>query len=209
MARPRFGAKRRFSGFCVDVSGNFRIFPGIFRICPVIFVFFVWEIFCARFPGVESFPHQKNVNKLTGKIENSQNNPEIPKTPCRKKNPQRPLHDSPRVSQGKRPRLPARVSNILQVRCTTSHGTGPRIASEIGQDPLGICTIFRGKLPKKATNASTRPPKGFVRFPPGFPKAIVHADPQELAHVLNSRRSPRRAFQTTAQECLQKSSHLQ
>ena len=81
------------------------------------------------------------------------------------KTPQIPLHGSPRVSQGKRPRLPARVSNILQVRCTTSHGTGHESHRKSAKTPLGIRTIFRGKLPRKATNASTRPPKGFVRFP--------------------------------------------
>ena len=137
MARPRFGAKRRFSGFCVDVSGNFRIFPGIFRICPVIFIFFVWEIFCARFPGVESFPHQKNVNKLTGKIENSQNNPEIPKTPCRKQKSPKTFARLPKSFTRQASQI-ARKS--LQHPTSSLHDFPrhwPRIAQEIGQDPPG------------------------------------------------------------------------
>ena len=198
MARPRFGAKRRFSGFCVDVSGNFRIFPGIFRICPVIFVLFVWEIFCAGFPGVESFPHQKNVNKLTGKIENSQNNPEIPKTPCRKKNPQRPLHDSPRVSQGKRSRLPARVSNILQVRCTTYQGTDPRIAQEWAKTPSGICFTFRRKPPKNTTNMPKNPPGTLPDFAKYSPRQLPTPIPRNWPTVLNSARYPQGVLQTAA-----------
>ena len=184
MARPRFGAKRRFSGFCVDVSGNFRIFPGIFRICPVIFGFFCLGMFCARFPGVESRPHQKNVNKLTGKIENSQNNPEIPKTPCRKQKSPKTFARLPKsftrqASQIARKSLQHPTSSLHDFPwhwATNRTGNWPRSPGDLHH--------FSRKVAEESHERFHKTPQGLRQISPRIPQGNCPRRPPRICPCL-------------------------
>ena len=154
---------------------------------------------------------------------------ELPRT---SQDPPRTLHDSPKQSLknacgiGQKPPkdlctispkfpkagvpvCPRKVSNILQVGCTTYQGTDPRIAQELAKIPSGICTISRRKPPKNTTNMPKNPPGTLPDFAKHSPRQLPTPIPTNWPTSLISGRCPQGFFRQPPEGGPQKFNHTQ
>ena len=96
------------------------------------------------------------------------------------------------------PVCPRKVSNILQVGCTTYQGTDPRIAQELAKIPSGICIIDRRRPPKNTTNMPKNPPGTLPDFAKHSPRQLPTPIPTNWPTSLISGRCPQGFFQAAA-----------